>query len=118
LRQNKNVEDQAKAQFAIGFIYRRRAGQEASTDEDRDRATAEAAKAFNTLKSKYADVKPQGEKSFGERAETMLAGLDNVAKLVVGKTAPEIEGEDLDGKAFKLSDYRGKVVLLDFWAHW
>ncbi len=36
----------------------------------------------------------------------------------VGKTAPEIEGEDLDGKRFKLSDYRGKVVLLDFWGNW
>ena len=36
----------------------------------------------------------------------------------VGESAPEIEGEDLDGKKFKLSDYRGKVVLLDFWGHW
>ena len=35
-----------------------------------------------------------------------------------GESAPEIEGEDLDGKKFKLSDYRGKVVLLDFWGHW
>ena len=35
-----------------------------------------------------------------------------------GKTAPEIEGPDQDGKTFKLSDYRGKVVLLDFWGHW
>jgi hypothetical protein len=35
-----------------------------------------------------------------------------------GKPAPEIEGTDLDGKSFKLSDYRGKVVLLDFWGHW
>jgi cytochrome oxidase Cu insertion factor (SCO1/SenC/PrrC family) len=36
----------------------------------------------------------------------------------VGQEAPEIEGEDIDGKQFKLSDYRGKVVLLDFWGHW
>jgi len=36
----------------------------------------------------------------------------------VGMTAKEIEGEDIDGKQFKLSDYRGKVVLLDFWGHW
>ena len=36
----------------------------------------------------------------------------------VGKEAPEIKAPDLDGKEFKLSDYRGKVVLLDFWGHW
>ena len=38
--------------------------------------------------------------------------------LNVGDVALEIEGEDLDGTKFKLSDYRGKVVLLDFWGHW
>ena len=36
----------------------------------------------------------------------------------VGKPAPEIVGEDLDGKPLKLSDYRGQVVLLDFWGNW
>jgi hypothetical protein len=36
----------------------------------------------------------------------------------VGVSAPEIEANDLDGKRFKLSDYRGKVVLLDFWGNW
>ncbi|HEV3259844.1 MAG TPA: TlpA disulfide reductase family protein [Gemmataceae bacterium] len=34
-----------------------------------------------------------------------------------GDKVPEIVGEDLDGKKIKLSDYRGKVVLLDFWTH-
>ncbi len=36
----------------------------------------------------------------------------------VGNLAPEIQGEDLDGVKFKLSDYRGKVVVLDFWGDW
>jgi peroxiredoxin len=36
----------------------------------------------------------------------------------VGQLAPEIEGADIDGRTFKLSDYRGKVVVLDFWGDW
>ena len=35
-----------------------------------------------------------------------------------GEKAPDISGEDVDGKEFKLSDYRGKVVVLDFWGFW
>ena len=38
--------------------------------------------------------------------------------LQVGKVAPEIKGFDQDGKPFKLSSYRGKVVLLDFFGFW
>lgn len=40
------------------------------------------------------------------------------ALLEPGLPAPEIAGEDLDGVPFRLSDYRGKVVLLDFWGDW
>jgi hypothetical protein len=36
----------------------------------------------------------------------------------IGNRAPEILGVDVDGQPFKLSDYRGKVVVLDFWGHW
>ncbi len=35
-----------------------------------------------------------------------------------GMQAPEIEATTLDGKPFKLSELRGKVVLVDFWATW
>lgn len=45
-------------------------------------------------------------------------GLRILRQLRVGKEAPDIKGKDLDGKEFKLSDYRGKVVLLDFWGDW
>ena len=39
-------------------------------------------------------------------------------RLQIGMQVPDIEGNDLDGVAFKLSDYRGKVVVLDFWGDW
>jgi hypothetical protein len=38
--------------------------------------------------------------------------------LAIGMKAPDIKGEDMDGVGFKLSDYRGKVVVLDFWGDW
>jgi hypothetical protein len=44
--------------------------------------------------------------------------LVETQKLAVGSVAPEIDGVDIDGVKFKLSDYRGKVVLLDFWGFW
>ena len=38
--------------------------------------------------------------------------------LRVGKPVADFTTEDVDGVEFKLSDYRGKVVLLDFWGFW
>ena len=37
---------------------------------------------------------------------------------LVGKRAPDVSAEDLNGETFKLSDHRGKVVLLFFWGDW
>ncbi len=35
-----------------------------------------------------------------------------------GDLIPEITGTDLEGTEFKLSDYQGKVIMLDFWGDW
>jgi hypothetical protein len=69
----------------------------------------EAEKHFTDVIEKY------GTK---EQKETAKAELFEMQNLVIGKVAPEIEGEDVDGKKFKLSDYRGKVVVIDFWGDW
>ena len=50
-----------------------------------------------------------------ERAK-LTGGSQTQVASIIGKNAPEISGEDGDGRSFRLSDYRGKVVLLDFWA--
>jgi thiol-disulfide isomerase/thioredoxin len=54
-------------------------------------------------------------KTLAEVARTDLRRLRNLA---VGQGAPEIEGQDVDGNPFKLSDYRGRVVLLTFSGNW
>ncbi len=41
-----------------------------------------------------------------------------ITSLTVGKQAPDIVGKDLDGVDFRLSDYRGKVVVVMFWGEW
>jgi thiol-disulfide isomerase/thioredoxin len=48
----------------------------------------------------------------------IIAGCDPgpPPSVAVGKHAPEIEGQDLDGNVIRLSRFKGKVVLLDFWA--
>jgi RNA polymerase sigma factor (sigma-70 family) len=51
-------------------------------------------------------------------AEDARAELNEIRNLAVGRPAPEIVGTDIDGRSFKLSDYRGKVVLITFWADW
>lgn len=45
-------------------------------------------------------------------ATSMATALDS------GARAPEIGIKDLDGKAIRLADLRGKVVIVDFWASW
>ena len=48
-------------------------------------------------------------------AEAARSAAYEIRNLSIGKKAPEIVGEDLDGRPMRLSDYRGQVVILSFW---
>ena len=85
--------------------------------QSRAAVAQEAETLFDRAAEKYGDVKVPVTYygSGGTVRETAEAALFQIRHLAVGKVAPEIEGEDQDGRRFKLSDYRGKVILLDFW---
>lgn len=71
---------------------------------------------YAKLLGEYKDVKWR-ETTYGRIADARV-NPHSPADLAVGKPAPEIEGIDHNGKPMKLSDFRGRVVLLDFWGDW
>ncbi len=59
-------------------------------------------------------IKPGMKKS----AEGMIARLETMKKLRIGAEAIDFRTTDIAGKGISPADYRGRVVLLDFWATW
>jgi len=83
--------------------------------QDRGEATREVEAFFERAIEKYGDVKvPYGD-TVGVKARSEL---HEIRHLSVGREAQDIDSQDQDGKRFKLSDYRGKVVLLYFWSEY
>jgi hypothetical protein len=79
---------------------------------DLTKVRREAEGLLERVAEEYGDVKNPAGGTVGAKANHVLFSIRDLA---VGRQAPDIEGEDQDGKSFKLSDYRGKVVLLYFW---
>src|SRR6185369_2676285 len=52
------------------------------------------------------------------QVDEMIASLETQAALAVGKVFPDFAEQDLDGKPLAVANYKGKIVLLDFWATW
>lgn len=68
------------------------------------------------VKTYYAVLSPEVQKSiYGKQ---LKEAIDLNDKTAVGVTAPDFSQPDINGKAVKLSDYKGKYVLVDFWASW
>ena len=77
-----------------------------------DEAVAEEAVAVEVVEPEVEEPEPTAEQR-DEQAEVEATTL-----VKVGQVAPDFSVEMLDGRTIKLSELRGKVVMLCFWATW
>ncbi|MEO8253821.1 MAG: TlpA disulfide reductase family protein, partial [Flavobacterium sp.] len=68
------------------------------------------------IKKYYGILSPDIQKTF--YGKKLKASIDLNDKTAIGSLAPEFSQNDVNGKVVKLSDYKGKYVLIDFWASW
>jgi hypothetical protein len=98
----------ASAMYSLGNLL--------LNDDSAAANTAEARQLFVDLKQQFgALASPRRGRTYGTLAESVLFELDH---LQIGSQAPDFEVVDETGAKFKLSDYRGKVVVIDFWGNW
>ncbi len=86
--------------------------------KDAEELAAEAEKAFESVLKGFADCPSLLRQDNRILSADASQELFELRHLRIAKIAPDIDGEDLDGVRFKLSDYRGKVVVVDFWGDW
>ncbi len=71
---------------------------------------------LDSLKMFYTNMnEPLRQSSYGVE---LLKGIQKLTDGFPGSVANDFTTKDIKGKTIKLSDFRGKYVLLDFWASW
>ena len=86
-----------------------------SSPEERARVRAEVTRMAQLVADEYSDVEVFRGEPGGVAIQPVLYALDNVT---VGAMLPEATAERVGGEQESLSQYRGNVLLLDFWATW
>ena len=81
----------------------------------RRRTALEAATGLSAGVEDESLMLSSGIRTFAEAEDDLL---QTIRHATVGATPPDVVGARLDGASEALSDYRGRVVLLDFWATW
>ena len=69
---------------------------------------------YEQLRAAYDALTPEVQATIPDVANELIA-LESIQP---GKVAPDVVGVNQHGDSIKMSDLRGKVVLLDFWATW
>jgi hypothetical protein len=110
IARSTHIDVQAAAMFSLGsalMAAESLPGKEPGVNSPEREAEAKSVLAL--VSEKYASTK---------YAELANGALFELEYLGIGKTAPDFETVDENGKAWKLSDYRGKVTVVDFWGDW
>ncbi|GAB3415932.1 hypothetical protein GCM10027516_08170 [Niabella aquatica] len=78
--------------------------------------------AIQMLKKEFVKMQNTGndfdEYLYGLKNEAYAKTLAELKTQILNKTAPQFSLSDLNGNNINLADYKGKVVVLDFWATW
>ena len=107
LLNSENAILRGVAKYALGYALRRKKSDSVKATELLESVIDEHSQL--TIKPFDKDI------SLKELAQRCLA---EIRELQIGMMAPDIQGIDLDEVPFSLKEYRGKVVLLTFWADW
>jgi thiol-disulfide isomerase/thioredoxin len=104
--------------LASYYVARDLAAQYSEHDREGANVSAEKLRGMTIeMMEKAAKLAPDvkvGNETLTKVVERELISLS----IAIDKAVPDVEGIDLDGKKVKLSSFKGKVVLLDFWATW
>jgi peroxiredoxin len=75
---------------------------------------------FETVANNLSEAYPNSDyvKQFKMTLVDLRAKQQAAAKTGIGAQAPEIVVQTPDGETIKLSDFRGKITMIDFWAAW
>jgi len=111
MSENKHREVKGEACYALAQLCKRKAERAESSGADAREVAKRAEDLLNEVNKTYADVPHRG----GTLGKAAQGDLFELRELALGKVAPDIQGEDVDGAALKLSDFRGQVVVLAFW---
>ncbi|WP_128331288.1 TlpA disulfide reductase family protein [Apibacter sp. HY039] len=71
---------------------------------------------FEEFEQKYNQLDSSIKNS--ELGKSISEYIENSKKTAINQQAPYFEKKDKDGKLVKLSDYKGKYILIDFWGSW
>ena len=104
----KNPEHQIRGNACFSMAVLRKVKAAYGRDQ---LATGEAEQLFERAIREFGQATRRGRKL----ADLARPELEELRHLTIGKPAPEIYGEDMEGRGFTLSEYKGKTVVLLFW---
>lgn len=103
---NTDKDTAGWASFSLAYLQQRKPRASAA---DNDASQQTAMDLFRRTAKDYPGTRA------AERAASYIYEIEH---LQIGMKAPEIVGTGVDGKEIRLSQFRGQVVVLDFWGFW
>ena len=111
IKENKDKSAVAQAKLSLATTIRRTNERGALESKPNNRPADE--KRSTEL---FREIVTQHEGT--EAAKRASHYLFEIEHLQIGMKAPDIVGKDVDGKPIRLTNFKGKIIYLDFWGFW